>query len=193
MLNKKIRGIFLKWWKLKIKKRPRFSRKKKKRKKKHSVVVGGINFGQFFSALYLFFLRAQLQRIFLKMKKILFIQLFLFLFLLIVIFFVEIYNPFIYPYFFCFAHVWTFVRVFWHHPWCDVVCYRERESEVNSPTLLCLNQQAPRLTVKGDMNESQFLALYDLQPVEQSNESRSLGHPDLIGIVGEGKSQMIDR
>ena len=31
---------------------------------------------------------------------------------------------------------------------CDVVCYREREGEVNSLTLLCLNQQALRLTVK---------------------------------------------
>ena len=31
---------------------------------------------------------------------------------------------------------------------CDVVCYREREGEVNSPTLLCLNQQALRLSAK---------------------------------------------
>ena len=31
---------------------------------------------------------------------------------------------------------------------CDVVCYREWEGEVDSPTLLCLNQQALRLTVK---------------------------------------------
>ena len=30
------------------------------------------------------------------------------------------------------------------------------------------------------MNESQFLALYDLQPVEQRKESRSLWYPDLI-------------
>ena len=29
----------------------------------------------------------------------------------------------------------------------DVVCYREREGEVNFPTLLCLNQQALRLTI----------------------------------------------
>ena len=28
---------------------------------------------------------------------------------------------------------------------CDVVCYQEREREVDSPTLLCLNQQASRL------------------------------------------------
>ena len=32
--------------------------------------------------------------------------------------------------------------------YCDVVCYREREGEVDSPTLLYLNQQALRLTVK---------------------------------------------
>ena len=31
---------------------------------------------------------------------------------------------------------------------CDMVCYRERESEVNSPTLVCLNQQSLRLTAK---------------------------------------------
>ena len=31
---------------------------------------------------------------------------------------------------------------------CDVVCYREREGEVNSLTLLYLNQQALGLTVK---------------------------------------------
>ena len=27
--------------------------------------------------------------------------------------------------------------------YCDVVCYREREGKINSPTLRCLNQQAP--------------------------------------------------
>ena len=32
--------------------------------------------------------------------------------------------------------------------YCEVVCYREREGEVDSPSLLCLNQQALRLTVK---------------------------------------------
>ena len=32
--------------------------------------------------------------------------------------------------------------------YCDVVCYREREREVISTTLLCLNQQSLRLTAK---------------------------------------------
>ena len=58
---------------------------------------------------------------------------------------------------------------------CDMVCYQEREREVNSSTLLCLNQQSLRLTAKtvGEWR-SKLLALYDLQPVEQRKEPRSL-------------------
>ena len=36
----------------------------------------------------------------------------------------------------------------WFQALCDVVCYRERKREINSPTLLCLNQQSLRLTAK---------------------------------------------
>ena len=32
--------------------------------------------------------------------------------------------------------------------YCDMLCYQEREGEVNFPTFLCLNQQALRLTIK---------------------------------------------
>ena len=53
------------------------------------MVGGSTNLGQFFSTLYWPFLRARLQRIFLKNEIILFSQLFLFLFL--VIFFVGAY------------------------------------------------------------------------------------------------------
>ena len=35
-----------------------------------------------------------------------------------------------------------------HLKYCNVVCYREREREINSPTLQCLNQQSLRLTAK---------------------------------------------
>ena len=38
------------------------------------------------------------------------------------------------------------VWIFWCK--CVVLCYREREREINSPTLLCLNQQSLRLTAK---------------------------------------------
>ena len=50
---------------------------------------------------------------------------------------------------------------------CDVVCNRDGEGEVNSPALLCLNQQALRLTTKkvGE-KRSKLPALSDLQSVE---------------------------
>ena len=48
-----------------------------------------------------------------------------------------------------FLMTFIFVPFFSWREGCDVECYPEREREVNSPTLLCLNQQAPSLTVKG--------------------------------------------
>ena len=35
---------------------------------------------------------------------------------------------------------------------CDVVCYREREREINSPTLLCLNQNGRRMKVNSSQS-----------------------------------------
>ena len=60
-----------------------------------------------------------------------------------------------------------------------MVCHREKEGEVNSPTLLCLNQQALRLTAKmvGEWG-SKLPALHDLQSVGQRKESRSLEYCD---------------
>ena len=57
----------------------------------------------------------------------------------------------------------------------------EREKGRSIPLLFCvwINRHQDWL-LKGDMNESQFLALYDLQPVEQRKESRSLGYHERI-------------
>ena len=42
----------------------------------------------------------------------------------------------------------TFAYSLYPRGCCDVVCYRQREREVDSPTLLCLNQHSLRLTAK---------------------------------------------
>ena len=54
---------------------------------------------------------------------------------------------------------------------------RGKGRSITLPFCVWINRfQAWPLT--GDMNESQFLALYDLQLVEQRKESRSLEHPN---------------
>ena len=64
--------------------------------------------------------------------------------------------------------------------YCDVVCYRERKREINSPTLLCLNQLSLRLTAKTVGEWRSIPRTQDLQSVEQTMESRSLRYHDRI-------------
>ena len=69
---------------------------------------------------------------------------------------------------------------------CDVVCYREREGEVNSLTLLYLNQQALRLTAK--MVHEKRSATWSLL-----NKERNPGHSSIVAWQDSGsrKSRMI--
>ena len=78
-----------------------------------------------------------------------------------------------------------------HQEICDVVCYREREGAVNSPTLLCLNQQALRLAVKTIYEwRSAPLTLWPAVGwTKKGIYVTWVSWPD--GLVGEGKSQMI--
>ena len=77
------------------------------------------------------------------------------------------------------------------YQYCDVVCYREREGEVNSLTLLYWNQQALRLTVKmvGERRSSYPHSV----TCSLLNKERSLGHSSSVTWRGSGrrKSRMI--
>ena len=58
-----------------------------------------------------------------------------------------------------------------------MVCYREREGEFISPTLLCLNQQALRLTVK-----TIWMQVNSLHSMACSllNKEGNLGHSSIL-------------
>ena len=75
--------------------------------------------------------------------------------------------------------------------YCDVVCYREREREASSPTLLSLNQRALRLTVKMTYEwRSHPLTLWPAFCwTNKGIQVTRVSWPDWI--VREGKNQMI--
>ena len=95
---------------------------------------------------------------------------------------------YIYIYIYIYIQLYTYIYIYIH---CDVVIYREREGEVNSSTLLCLNQQAVKLTVK--MIYEWRSAPRTLWPAvcwtKKGSQVTRVLWP--TGIVAEGKSQMI--
>ena len=56
--------------------------------------------------------------------------------------YIYIHIYYIYMHTYVHTYISTYISIY------DVVCYREREREINSPILLCLNQQSLRLTAK---------------------------------------------
>ena len=66
----------------------------------------------------------------------------------------------------------------------DVVCYQEKEGEVNSLTLLCLNQQVQRLTVK-----TMWMQVSSSHSMTCSllNKNRNPGHSSIVTGWNSGR------